>query len=244
MTNQLEEPSREHVDTMFNDISPTYDKVNRLMTFGLDQYWRKAVSRHLPINPIIDLLDLATGTADQILAIVRNSQNIRSIVGVDFAEEMLYLARKKMTENNLNDKVKLIKGDALSLPFPDHSFDCVTMAFGIRNVLDVSKCLIEMKRVLRPHGKALILECSVPTHPLLKRIYYLHIRHLLPLLGGWISGNKNAYVYLNRTAETFPCGDAFCSLLKSAGFSKTTAHPMTFGAVTLYEAGCDGNSPQ
>ena len=130
--------------------------------------------------------------------------------------------------------MELLTGDAMSSPAPDASADVVTISFGIRNVLDVPTALRDMKRVLVPGGKVMILECSVPANPVVRWGYLLYFRHILPRLGGLVSGDRKAYRYLNRTVETFPCGEAFCDLMRQAGFEDVRAEPMTFGVATLY----------
>jgi demethylmenaquinone methyltransferase/2-methoxy-6-polyprenyl-1,4-benzoquinol methylase len=229
-------PSRADVDTMFNALSPTYDKINRLMTFGLDMHWRRSLVRFMPQLEHVDVLDIATGTGDQLRALLRKARNLRSAVGIDFAEEMLTIAEKKIAQESSSEKILLMKGDAHALPFPDAHFDCVTISFGIRNMIDVPRCLQEMRRVLRPGGKALILECSIPQQPWVRIPFIFYFRHIMPRIAGWLSGQKAAYRYLNETAETFPCGEAFCALVKAAGFVEVKAHSMALGAITLYES--------
>jgi demethylmenaquinone methyltransferase/2-methoxy-6-polyprenyl-1,4-benzoquinol methylase len=121
------------------------------------------------------------------------------------------------------------------IPFPDESFDCVTISFGIRNASDVPLCLREIHRVLKKGGRLLILEGSIPSNRIIQAFHLIYLRHMLPRIGSWISKNKDAYVYLNQTIETFPCGSAFCKLLTEAGYSSATFTPLTFGAVTIYQ---------
>jgi len=229
------EPSRHEIWKMFDRISKTYDQVNRVLTFGLDVYWRKKMAAFLPPNEEINLLDLATGTADQIILLMERSSKIVQAVGIDLASEMLRLGAEKLKEKPYASKVLLQEANALKLPFNDASFDCVTMSFGIRNVTDVESCLKEMRRVLKPKGRALILEGTLPSKQPLRAIHFFYMRYLMPRICGWISKNKPAYVYLNRTIETFPNGQAFCTLLKKAGFAEANCHPISGGLVTIYE---------
>jgi demethylmenaquinone methyltransferase/2-methoxy-6-polyprenyl-1,4-benzoquinol methylase len=215
---------------MFDQIAPTYDRINRLMTFGLDRLWRKRLARFLPQKPHLHLLDGATGTGDQIIALLSHKKSFARIVGIDLSKEMLALARKKCPAAN----VSFQEASLLELPFEEQSFDCVTLAFGIRNVTDVARALSECHRVLSSGGRLLILEGSLPQYRLIRSLYLLHLRVVLPWLGARVSKHKGAYRYLNQTIETFPCGAAFCALLKEAGFVTATAHPMTLGSVTLY----------
>lgn len=229
-------PSREHIDTMFNALSPSYDAINRLMTFGLDMKWRRALAKYLPRKRALDLLDIATGTGDQICAILNKAPHVRSVIGLDFAGEMLAIAEKKISQKSFADKVTLMKGDALALPFPDAHFDCVTISFGIRNVADPLKCLREIHRVLRTEGKVLILESSIPKRAWVRIPFLFYFRYIMPFLAGYLSRNQEAYRYLNESTETFVSGDPFQSLMKISGFKNIKAHEMALGAVILYEA--------
>ena len=223
------EISREGIHEMFDDISPTYDLVNRFITLGMDQMWRKRFRKFIPQKKPLKLLDLATGTADQILALI---DLVDEAVGIDLAEEMLKIGRKKCAAHK--DKVELICASALDIPFPDKSFDVITMSFGIRNVTDTDQALQEMARVLKPGGRALILEGGLVTNPFIKPMHKFYLRHILPRLGGLISKKQSAYRYLNKTIETYPCGKAFCALMENAGFKNVTSHGFAFGSVRLY----------
>lgn len=236
MSDLLLEPSRNEIWKMFDTLSQTYDKTNRYMTFGLDLYWRKKMGSFLPLKDTISLLDCATGTADQVLSLVKHCPKIEEAIGIDLSEEMLEVGRKKIEKASLTKKIHLQTASALDLPFPENRFDCITLSFGIRNVTDVSSCLEEIFRVLKPEGKALILETSLPKIKILRFCHVLYIRKILPIIGGFISKKKQAYQYLNKTAESFPHGEEFCDLLKKAGFTKVSCHPMTFGAVSIYQA--------
>jgi demethylmenaquinone methyltransferase/2-methoxy-6-polyprenyl-1,4-benzoquinol methylase len=228
----MQEPSREEIWKMFDQISLTYDRVNRFMTFGLDLFWRKRLARFLPQGRPLDLLDGATGTGDQIFSLLSSKNLINKAVGIDLSKEMLALAEKKCKGKEA--RVSFQEASLLAIPFETESFDCVTLSFGIRNVTDVNLALTECFRVLKKGGRLLILEGSLPENRFFKRLFLFHLRCILPLIGKLISKNKSAYRYLNKTIETFPCGEAFCLLLKEAGFAKVALHPMTFGSVTLY----------
>lgn len=231
----MSEPSRADIWKMFDLISPTYDRVNRALTLGMDQYWRRKLVDYLPRQQGIRLLDCATGTADQILALMERSEKISCAVGIDLAEEMLNIGKRKIAKTPYCSRVSLEVCSALELSYPDNSFDCATISFGIRNVIDVGRCLREMHRVLTSCGRILILECSLPANPLLRKLHVGYLRNFLPRLGGVLSKHKQAYDYLNKTIETFPCGENFCNLLKEAGFENVHAHPLTGGVVTLYQ---------
>lgn len=234
MSHTLNEPSRSEIWKMFDSISSTYDKTNRLMTMGLDLYWRKKMSFFLPKKENLKLLDCATGTADQIISLLKNSSRITEAKGIDLSEEMIQIGRKKISASPFKEKVALTVASALDLPFEDETFDCITMSFGIRNVTSVNACLQEMFRTLKPEGRVLILETSIPKSSLLKALHLFYLRKILPFVGGIISKQKKAYEYLNQTTETFPSGLAFAEKLQEVGFKNVVCHPLTFGSVSIY----------
>lgn len=230
-----EEPSRREVWKMFDRIAGRYDLLNRMLSFGQDVVWRNRVARHLPGKQNMRILDLATGTADQLISIFKHNKNAESAIGIDMAEMMLEVGRTKLEKRNLNESISLQTGNAVKIPFSDQSFDATTISFGIRNVNDVSESLREMYRVLRPNGRAIILEFSLPGNALIRSGYLFYFRHILPRLGSLISGDSYAYKYLNQTVETFPYGRAFCELMTNAGFDNVKATPLTFGIATIYQ---------
>ena len=227
-------PSRDDVWKMFNRISPRYDLLNRLLSFGRDVSWRKKMARYLPAGDQLHVLDVATGTADVILSLFRHNPRVFRAVGVDMAERMLEIGRQKIYEHYLEKVVELQRADATRLPFPDNLFDAVTIAFGIRNLSDVVKGLREMWRVVKPGGRVLILEFSLPARKWIRQLYLLYFRHVLPRVGGWLSGDSYAYRYLNETVENFPYGESFCQLLEEVHFQNIRMKPLTFGVATLY----------
>ncbi|NDD58134.1 MAG: bifunctional demethylmenaquinone methyltransferase/2-methoxy-6-polyprenyl-1,4-benzoquinol methylase UbiE [Chlamydiae bacterium] len=233
---QTKPNAKEHIWKMFDQISPTYDAINRAMTGGLDKIWRKKMGDFLPKLPEIYLLDCATGTADQILTLVKDHPQIIKAEGIDLSTHMLNLGEKKIKAAALEKKISLYEASALDIPFADSSFDCVTMSFGIRNVTCPSSCLQEIFRVLKPSGRLLILESSIPSSPIMKCFHLLYLRKVLPNLGGFISKRKDAYVYLNQTIESFPYGKEFCNLMEINKFENAICHPLMFGAVSIYQA--------
>lgn len=225
------DPSRLDVWRMFDRIAPRYDLLNRLLSMRRDVVWRKEMARQLPKGNNLRLLDLATGTADVLLSMMRHSSNILRGVGLDMSHQMLVRGKPKIASD---PRLALMRGDATCIAIPDRSFDAVTISFGIRNVLDVPQGLREMHRVLKPGGRALILEFSLPKNAFIRWGYLLYFRNVLPLIGGIVSGDAKAYRYLNETVETFPYGDAFCALMRDAGLENVQAKPLTFGIATLY----------
>jgi demethylmenaquinone methyltransferase/2-methoxy-6-polyprenyl-1,4-benzoquinol methylase len=227
-------PSRAESWRMFDRIARRYDLLNRLLSCRCDVAWRNKVAEYLPDRSNQCVLDIATGTADLLLSLFRRSRQVGSGIGIDMSPKMLELAREKIAGRQLDNKISLVRADALRLPFANGSFDAVTIGFGIRNVPDVPAALAEMHRVLKPGGKVLVLEFSLPRNRLMRRLYPFHLRGIIPRLGALISGDGYAYRYLNETVETFPYGDQFCDLMKQAGFCNVSAVPLTFGIATIY----------
>lgn len=227
-------PAKSEAPGMFDRIAGRYDLLNRLLSMRRDVAWRKKLAAALPPIENLAVLDIATGTGDVLVSIMRERTDVSRAVGLDAAGEMLRLGRDKLARGFPDRPVDLVKADALAIPFADGTFDATTIAFGIRNVVDVNRALREMRRVLKPGGKSLILEFSLPANRLLRSCYLLYFRHVLPRLGRLISGDRQAYTYLNRTVEDFPSGRAFCRLMSEAGFADVTAQPLTFGIATIY----------
>lgn len=219
---------------MFDRIAHRYDLLNHLLSFNRDRAWRRKMATLLPKRCQMFLLDLATGTGDQLLAIY-NSGQIASGVGLDPAEQMLAIGRQKIQARGLSDKLTMQTGSAEKIPFGDNSFDVISISFGIRNVTQVSQALTEMRRVLKPDGRVLILEFSLPRNAFVRAIYLFYFRHVLPRLGGLISGDRTAYRYLNQTVETFPYGQDFGDEMIKAGFGRVSHTPLTFGVATIYQ---------
>ena len=228
------QPPRAGVSFMFDRIAKRYDLLNHILSLGQDIFWRKKVGTFLLGRSGQYLLDLATGTGDQLLYLMKNSDKIEKAVGIDFSTEMLTVGREKIRKQQLDNCIILEEGDVENIEYRDYTFDAVTIAFGIRNVTDVKQSISEMYRVLKPEGRVIILEFSIPENRFIRRIYLLYFRYLLPQIGSLISGDGHAYRYLNKTVETFPYGDKFCNLLTSAGFEKVSMYPQTFGIVTIY----------
>ena len=221
---------KKEVGKMFNNIAPMYDFLNRFFSLGIDLYWRKKLAKAIERKSHFDYLDIACGTGDQIIAVYKEHRtSLRKVVGVDIAIEMLALAKKKLPKH-----VQLIEENALQLPFKDNSFDVISISFGIRNMPDLSLCLKEMRRVLKPDGKLCILEFSIPQNRLVKTLHLFYLRKILPGLGAVVSNDSTAYRYLNETIEEFPYGESFCSILKKNGFNKPECKPLTFGIASLY----------
>jgi len=228
------EHSREEVWKIFDEISHTYDFINHLFSFGSDIYWRRKMIEHLPKIADIRLLDLATGTGDQLITIVKKAHQVKSALGIDLSHEMIRNGQKKIIDKSYAHQITLMEGDVTDISLEDEAVDCVTMSFGIRNVTKMQQCLEECYRVLTPSGKLLFLEFSLPKNRIIKGLHLFYLRHVIPYVAGWISRKRYAYRYLNETIETFPYGEEFCQCIKNAGFYRVKAFPLTFGVATLY----------
>ncbi len=219
---------------MFDEISPKYDFLNRFLSFGLDTLWRRRLAAFLPARAGLKVLDLATGTADVLLALFKNNPNVQAGFGIDLAERMLDIGRQKVVSHQLEYAITLSSGDVNAVPFNENTFDAATIAFGIRNVEDPAKVLCEMRRVLKTGGRALILEFSLPENKILRTLHVFYLRTVVPAVGGLTSGHGKAYRYLNQTVEEFPSGEDFCRWMRQAGFTSIKANPLMGGIATIY----------
>ena len=197
LVEKKEQPPRTDVWQMFDRIAGRYDLLNHLLSLGQDIRWRKKVSHFLDDKENQYILDLATGTGDQLLYLIKSSNRVSRAVGTDLAIRMLEIGKQKVNKYQLKDRIILEEGDAESIKYPDNTFDALTISFGIRNVKSVSRSLSEMYRVLKSSGRVLILEFSMPKNRLIRQLYLLYFRYVLPLVGSIISGDGYAYRYLN-----------------------------------------------
>lgn len=205
----------------FNTIARTYDRLNHVMTLGLDRCWRRRAVCGLQGN----VLDVACGTGDMALLLAERGA---TVTGVDISEEMLDIARFKVQGS------RLMVADAEHLPFEDNSFDAVTCAFGVRNFVHLEQGLSEMLRVIKPGGVMVILELATPDSKLIKPFYNIYTKHIIPWLGNCIAGNREAYTYLPQSIERFPKGDAFLSLFGDSVAKNATERKLTFGVCRMY----------
>jgi len=233
-TGENASPSRTDVWKMFDRIAHRYDLLNRLLSCGLDTVWRKRVASYLTGVRDQTVLDLATGTADVLLSLYKHSDSIGFSAGIDLSGRMLKRGAEKIASRNLSRRAALLPGNAEEIPFRCGSFHAVTVAFGIRNVTDTGQALREIFRVLKPGGRALILEFSLPRNAVFRRIYLFYFRKVLPRIGSMVSGDSHAYRYLNDSVETFPYGAAFAGLMRQAGFTGISVHPLSWGIASIY----------
>ncbi len=225
---------KKQVEQMFDNISGNYDGLNRVITFGVDQKWRKKVVKYIVNSKPNSVLDIATGTGD--LAISFSKFDIPKIVGFDLSEGMLSIARKKVEKNQTAQRIDFIQGDSENMPFENNSFDAITVAFGVRNFENLEQGLSEILRVLKPGGIFVVLETAVPTKFPFKQGYYFHTRYVLPLVGKLFSKDKVAYNYLSESASVFPHGEDFNNILRKIGFKEVKNKPQTFGVASIYLA--------
>jgi demethylmenaquinone methyltransferase/2-methoxy-6-polyprenyl-1,4-benzoquinol methylase len=216
---------------MFDAIAPRYDLLNHVLSAGLDVRWRARAIRELQLGPGARVLDLCTGTGDLAIAAVRE-QPSASVVGVDFAGEMLRLADRKIASLGLGRSIRVVRGDGMRIPLAGESCDAAT----IRNVVEPRAALAELARVLRPGGRLAILEFGQPRVPGIKTLYAWYFRYLLPLVGRTVSKHDSAYSYLPASVGTFPPATEFVRIIAATGFSQVRAVPLSFGIVYLYVA--------
>ncbi|TYO98321.1 demethylmenaquinone methyltransferase/2-methoxy-6-polyprenyl-1,4-benzoquinol methylase [Geothermobacter ehrlichii] len=229
---RLSEKGR-NIREMFDAIAPRYDLLNRLLSLGIDRRWRTRAVSQLAIPPGGRVLDVATGTGDVALEIAFRTDPSVKIVGLDLTPGMLVVGKGKIAATRHRDRITLVSCPCEAIPHPDATFDGVTIAFGIRNVVDREAGLKEMFRVLKPGGRAVILEFSTPSNPFFRAIYHFYFHRILPLLGGLLS-KRSAYSYLPDSVSKFPDRAAFKAMMAAAGFTGLYHRDLTFGIATIY----------
>ena len=226
---------KEQVAAMFNAISPKYDALNRILSAGIDQSWRRKTLREIRATGALNVLDVATGTADLALALAKGIPGSK-VVGVDISSGMLEVGRSKVRARDLEGRVRLDLGDGEQLPYEESSFDAVTVAFGVRNFENLEQGLRDMRRVLELGGTLAVLEFSQPTAWPLRSLYLFYFKNILPRIGRMVSKDASAYTYLPNSVQAFPYGEAFAAKLREAGFKSVRVRPLTFGIASLYLA--------
>ena len=228
-----------HIALMFNDIAPTYDKLNHVLSLNVDKIWRrKAVKRVKKDiadveNPVI--LDVACGTADSTVALANIGENVR-VEGIDISDGMLKIGEEKVERLGLTSRISFSKSFAENIDFRDNTFDAAMVAFGVRNFADREQGLKEILRVLKPHGTLLVLELSEPQNVIVRWIYNLYFKNILPLIGKRLSGNAKAYRYLQQTVEKFPMPKEFVKMLQDIGYQDVKHKAFSLGLCRLYQA--------
>ena len=217
---------------MFNNISGNYDFLNHFLSLGIDILWRKKAIKMLKQDNPKQILDIATGTGD--FAIEALALDPDFVTGVDISDGMLEKGREKLKQRGLDDKIALFNGDSENLAFEDNKFDAIIVAFGVRNFENLERGLSDMKRVLRPGGKVVILEFSKPNSFPFKQLYNFYFKYILPIVGRLISKDQAAYTYLPESVGNFPDGDKFLNVLQEVGYTDTRCRPLTFGISSIY----------
>jgi demethylmenaquinone methyltransferase/2-methoxy-6-polyprenyl-1,4-benzoquinol methylase len=223
------------VEQMFDKIAPRYDLLNRVLSLGIDVWWRKKAIGYLKPAKPAEILDVATGTADVALLMAKILKP-RRIVGIDIANQMLEFGRVKIKEAELQEVITLETGDSEHLRFETDTFDAVTVAFGVRNFENLEKGLAEMRRVLRPGGRVVILEFSKPHIFPFKQLYNSYFKYVLPLIGRLTSRDMRAYTYLFESVQAFPEGNHFTEILTKTGFNDPICERLTLGICSIYTA--------
>jgi len=223
---------QEQITEMFNEIAPGYDRLNTLLSVGIDRYWRWKMVSLLPKKEKLKLLDCATGTGDQLLTFFKYCPQLHQAIGIDLADKMLEKCRDKL-RRYLHATI-LKQASVTELPFLEESFDCVTISFGIRNIDNPLKALQEMRRVLKQKGRILVLEFSLPSRAWIQTLYLFYLNTLLPKIGKCFSSHPYAYSYLSDSIQVFPQGEKFCNLMIQIGFEEVQFYPLTGGIVTIY----------
>lgn len=222
---------KEQVQSMFDGIASRYDFLNHFLSFGIDNYWRVQSVKALNLKTGDHLLDVACGTGDQSFSALKRADIL--VTGLDFSENMLSVAAKKIKDRKLENKFRVIQGDAEALPFEDNTFDALSISYGIRNVGTIASALDEFYRVLSPGGRLSILEFAEPPGWFFGRLYRFYFDHVLPPLASLFS-SKSAYTYLPESVRHFPDRRDFKALIRSTGFQEVSHKDLTFGVTTVY----------
>lgn len=227
-------PKKEKIQQMFDEIAPSYDKLNHIMSLNVDKLWRRHALREIVDGTPQQILDVACGTGDSTIVTARAAAPGSHVTGADISEGMMALVMEKAAHEGVHDRIRLQVADGENLPYEEGTFHRVTCAFGIRNFEHKEKGLQEFYRVLKPGGKAVILELSVPRNKTVRWFYDLYFMHILPWIGGLISGNKAAYEYLPASVHAFPSPQAFCGMMTEAGFTNVRHKAFTLGLCRMY----------
>ena len=227
------ESKKKQVEKMFDKIAFRYDFLNHFLSAGIDVGWRKKAIKQLRSLDPKSILDVATGTGDMAILSYR-LLNAEKIIGIDISDGMLEIGKKKIEKLGLQQRIELLKGDSETIIFNSNSFDAVTVAFGVRNFQNLELGLNEIKRVLKPGGKLIVLECTKPKLPVIKNFYNLYLNVIAPWIGRVISKNKNAYQYLNESVQKFPEGKDFVQILNKLGYKNASCKTLSLGISSIY----------
>jgi demethylmenaquinone methyltransferase/2-methoxy-6-polyprenyl-1,4-benzoquinol methylase len=220
-------------DRVFSSIATKYDFLNHLLSLNIDQRWRRALVKCAGVKPGESILDVCTGTGDIAIRFAQ-TDGVGKIVGIDLIDQMLHLAQRKMTKRGLDKRMRLLKADALNLPFVDNSFDLVSIGFGLRNLTDRKKGISEMVRILRDGGRIVILEFAPPRNNLFGVCYHLSLNTIIPIVGGIISGSASAYRYLSTSIADFLKPKEIMKLMEQEGLKNVWFKSLTGGIAYIY----------
>ena len=223
---------REQVEDMFDNIAPKYDLLNHSLTVGIDRIWRRKAIRLANAHHPSTILDIAAGTGD--FSILEAQRTKAQITAIDISQGMLDIAVQKAEKAGLQSRITFQKADSLEMPFEDNTFDAATVGFGVRNFVDIPKGLTEIRRVLKPGGRLVVLELSEPYNPVVKAGYDLYFHKVLPFFGRIVSKDKSAYTYLPNSVEQFPYGERFIDIMKSCGYVNTSLKWLSMGIAAIY----------
>ncbi len=231
-----EQTKKEQVEQMFDNIAPTYDRLNHILSFNIDRMWRRRVMRIVRRSHAQKIMDIATGTGDLAIAMAKRVDRIQ-ILGIDLSEEMLRIAQQKIQKQGLEERIMLEKGDAENLYMvANESIDAVTVAFGVRNFENLEQGLSELYRTLKPGGKLVVLEFSTPRNRVVRWVYSQYSHRLLPRIGAMVSKDRKAYDYLPESVDEFPSPERFVEILRGVGFNGVIAKSQSFGIAHIYQA--------
>jgi demethylmenaquinone methyltransferase/2-methoxy-6-polyprenyl-1,4-benzoquinol methylase len=222
----------ESIRSLFDNIAPTYDLLNHLLSLGRDFYWRKMAVQELKgLEGWI--LDIATGTGDVAIEITHHNDHRRKVFGLDFSEPMIKKAQRKVLEKGLSQIITLSLGDALSLPFRDNTFSASMIAFGLRNIVEKEEALSEMVRVIKKGGKVIVLEFTFPQKGLMRKLYPIYFQRVLPQVGGFISGDRGAYAYLPESVFHFASAENYEEIMRKVGLKNVGSQSLTGGVASV-----------
>ena len=227
-------PKKEKVREMFDSIAPTYDRLNHVLSLNVDKLWRRHALREIVDETPQRILDVACGTGDSTVSIAKAAAEGTTVIGADISEGMMALVKGKAEKAGVGERISLQVADGEALPYEEGTFDRVTCAFGIRNFEHKEKGLEEFLRVLKPGGKAVVLELSVPQNRLVRWAYDLYFLHVLPRIGGAVSGDRAAYKYLPASVHNFPSPNDFCRMMAEAGFRNVRCRTFSFGLCRMF----------
>ncbi len=227
-------PKKEKVREMFDSIAPTYDRLNHVLSLNVDKLWRRHALQEIVDGTPQRILDVACGTGDSTISIAKAAAEGSTVVGADISEGMMALVKGKAAKAGVGERISLQVADGEALPYEEGTFDRVTCAFGIRNFEHKEKGLEEFLRVLKPGGKAVVLELSVPQNRLVRWAYDLYFQHVLPRIGGAVSGDRAAYKYLPASVHNFPSPNDFCRMMAEAGFRNVRCRTFSFGLCRMF----------